>query len=320
MMKNLRGVIQALEDSRQVLICSHIEPDGDSIGSQLALAELLDSLGKEVRIVNRDPVPDRYRFLDTGDRIQDHLPPEFQPDTVVILDCSNRERLGRIGGLISDGMVAVTIDHHRSDPGPEDPAYIDLQASSTGELIIDIIREMDVPIDSRQAERLYTAIFSDTGGFRFPNTTAKSLAAAAELARCGAEPHRIAARIYERRSLASLRLLGHALGKLDALEGGRVTMVSLEADDLERCGAGPGEAQGIVDALITIEDALVGVLTRQMPTGEIKVNLRTRGGLKANKIAEALGGGGHPNAAGYRTTAPPDQARTALLAEIKKWL
>ena len=320
MMKSLRGVIQALEDSRRVLICSHVEPDGDSIGSQLALAELLDSLGKEIRIVNQDPVPARYRFLDPQDQVLDHLPSGFQPDTAVILDCSNRDRLGRMGRLMTNRMVIVTIDHHRANPGPDDPAYIDLEASSTGELIIDIIREMNVPIGPRQADCLYTAIFSDTGGFRYPNSTAKSLAAAAELARCGAQPHSIASRIYEKRSLVSLKLLGRALNKIDALENGRVAMVSLEADDLKQCGAGPGEAEGIVDALITIENALIGVLTRQMPSGEIKVNLRTRGGLKANKIAEAMGGGGHPNAAGYRTTASPDQARSALLDEIRKWL
>jgi len=320
MTKKLREVVQALEDSRQVLICSHIEPDGDSIGSQLALAEFLDSLGKEVRIVNQDPVPERYHFLDTRDQIRDHLPSGFSPDTAVILDCSNPERLGRIGKLITERMVTVTIDHHRSNPGPDDPAFIDLEASSTGELIIDIIQEMDGDIDPRQADRLYTAIFSDTGGFRFPNTTAKSLAAAAELARCGARPHEIAARIYEKRSLASLKLLGRALGKIDALENGRVTMVSLASDDLEQCGAGPGEAEGIVDALIAVKGTLVGVLTRQMPTGVIKVNLRTRSGLKANKIAEAMGGGGHPNAAGYRTSASPVEARETLLAEIRKWL
>jgi len=313
-------VIQALEDSQRVLVCSHVESDGDSIGSQLALAELLDSLGKEVRTINQDPVPERYRFLDPQGQILDHLPSDFRPDTVVILDCSNRERLGRVGELITDGMVIVTIDHHRANPGPDDPAYIDLEASSTGELIIDIIHELKVPIGPRQADRLYTAIFSDTGGFRFPNTTAKSLATAAELARCGAQPHSIVSRIYERRSLASLKLLGRALSKIDTLENGRVAMVSLEAEDLKQCGAGQEEAEGIVDALITVENALVGVLTRRMPSGKIKVNLRTRGGLKANKIAEAMGGGGHPNAAGYRTTASLEQARSALLAEIRRWL
>jgi len=317
---NLKEVIQALEDSRRVLICSHIEPDGDSVGSQLALAELLDSRGKETRIVNQDPVPSRYRFLDPHGRILGRLTSGFQPDTAVILDCSSQERLGDIGELITADMVTVTIDHHRAKPGPDDPAYIDLQASSTGELINDIIRELNVSIGPRQADRLYTAIFSDTGGFRFPNTTGKSLAIAAELIRCGARPHHIASKIYEERSLSSLKLLGHALEKLSALENGRVNMVSLDSEDLNHCGAGPGEAEGIVDALITVKDALVGALMREMPSGAIKVNLRTRGGIKANRIAEALGGGGHPNAAGYRTGAPLDQAQAALLDEIRKWL
>ncbi len=320
MIKNLKEVIQALEDSRRVLICSHIEPDGDSIGSQLALAELLDSLGKETRIVNQDPVPSRYRFLDPDGRILGRLADGFQPDTAVILDCSSQERLGDIGGLITSDMIIVTIDHHRAKSAPDDPAYIDLQASSTGEMISDIIRELNVSIDPRQADRLYTAIFSDTGGFRFPNTTGKSMAIAAELIQCGVRPHHIASKIYEERSLSSLKLLGHALGKLSALEDGRVTMVSLQSEDLDRCGADPGEAEGIVDALITVKNALVGALMREMPSGIIKVNLRTRGGIKANRIAEALGGGGHPNASGYRTEEPLDQAQTALLDEIRKWL
>jgi phosphoesterase RecJ-like protein len=320
MTKNLKGVIEALKNSRRVLVCSHVEPDGDSIGSQLALAELLVSLGKEVRIVNQDPVPQRYRFLDHRSEIRDSLPEDFQPDTAVIVDCPNQERLGKVGNLITNDMVIITIDHHQVQPYPDDPAYVDLQASSTGELISEIIWELKTPIGPQQANRLYAAIFSDTGGFRFPNTTGKSLQVATELVRRGANPHHIAASIYEQRSLASLRLLGCALDKLDIMENGRVTMASLGPEDMKRCQADPGEAEGIVDVLITIKDVLVGVLTRQIPSGMIKVNLRTRGQVKANLIAEAFGGGGHTNAAGYRTRSTLDQTKKILLDEIRKWL
>jgi phosphoesterase RecJ-like protein len=320
MKKVLREVIQALKNSRRVLICSHIEPDGDSIGSQLAMAVLLEDMGKETAIVNQDPVPSRYLFLDPDRRIHAQPPVDFQPDTVVLLDCSKQDRIGETRRYITDDLAVITIDHHPGVPQPRGPAYLDVEASSTGELIVDIIEELNLTIGPAQADQLYTAIVSDTGGFRFPNTTAKSLAAAARLAARGARPYDIAVKIYEQRSVASLRLLSRALGKLIMYEGDRVSLVCLVPDDMEACRAGQEEVDGIVDFLVAMKTVEAGVLMRQLPSGIIKVNLRTRMDVKANKIAEAMGGGGHPNAAGYRTRLPLDQAKDELLREICKHL
>jgi phosphoesterase RecJ-like protein len=279
---------------------------------------LLKQMGKEAVVVNQDAVPLRYQFLDEKRDIRKELPDGFSADTMVILDCSNPERLGDIKGLITPDITVVTIDHHQALPQPGDPAYLDPDASSTGELLVDLIQAMEMPISQPQAEQLYVAIVSDTGGFRFPNTTARSLAAAAEMVRYGARPDSVAAKIYEQRSAASLRLLSRALGKIDILEEGKVALVCLKQADFAECQAGQNEAEGIVDFLVTMRDAQVGVLIREGTDHIHKVNLRTRGTVKANRIAETMGGGGHPNAAGYRTRHSLGEAKDQVLEEIRR--
>jgi len=305
-MKNLRGVVQAIRESHHVMVCSHVEPDGDSVGSQLAMASILRDLGKGVAIVNQDPVPARYKFLDSCGLIRDQLPAGFRPDTVAMLDCSTLDRLGTVRDFIAPDATVITIDHHPYLSKPEDPTYLEPKASSTGELIVDLLKDLEIPIGRERAIQLYTAIIADTGGFRFPNTSAKCLAVAAELAAEGAKPDSIAAQVYEQRSASSLKLLGRALGKIETLENNRVGLVCLDRRDMEECQAHPDGAAGIADHLLSLKGCLVGVLSR--------------GAIKSNKIAEALGGGGHPNAAGYRAKGSLSMVRDRALMEIKKWL
>jgi phosphoesterase RecJ-like protein len=319
-MTSLRGVVKAIKASQWVMVCSHRDPDGDSIGSQLAVASLLRDLGKEVVIVNHDPVPIKYEFLDTGGMIQNRMPADFQPDTAIVLDCSSLNRLGMVGGFITPNMTVITIDHHSSLSKPDDPAYFDPSASSTGELIVDLFKDLEIPIGREQATQLYTAILTDTGGFRFPNTSEKCLAVAAELASQGVEPSVIAHQVYEQLTESSLKLLSCALSKIETLEDNRICLVCLEKGDFETCQALSEEAQGVVDHLLSLKGCLVGVLLREALPETVKVSLRTRKPVRANKIAEALGGGGHPNAAGYRTKGPLPRAREEALREIKKWL
>jgi len=319
-MENLKAVMQAIKASQWVMVCSHVDPDGDSVGSQLAMGSLLRDLGKRVAIVNQDPVPRRYQFLDTEGMIQSQLPAGFQPETVVVLDCSSRKRLGMIGDLISPDMLVITIDHHSSLPKPNDPAYFEPSASSTGELLVDLFKNLEIPIGRKRAAQLYTAILTDTGGFRFPNTSARCLAVAAELAAQGIEPSIIARQVYEQLTESSLKLLSRALSKIETLEDNRICLVCLEKEDLEACQAPDEEAQGVVDHLLSLKGCLVGVLLREAFPETVKVSLRTRESVQANKIAEALGGGGHPNAAGYRAKGPLSHARQEALREIKKWL
>ncbi len=319
-MASRQAVLEAIRESARVLISSHVDPDGDSIGSQLAMAGLLRSLAKEVAVVNQDPIPRVFRFLDSQMWIRDALPSGFQPDTAVVLDCSSLNRLGAVQELISSDMAIITIDHHPFEPQPDDPAYLDPSASSTGELIVDLFEDLAVPIDRECAVQLYTAILTDTGGFRFPNTSAKCLATAAKLAARGVEPNVIAEQIYEQLGESALKLLSRALGRIEVLENGHICAVCLQQSDLDACRADPEETQGIVDHLLALKGCLVGVLLREVSPAMIKVSLRTRGQIKANKVAQELGGGGHPNAAGFRFRGSLSQAREQVLREIKRWL
>jgi phosphoesterase RecJ-like protein len=319
-MKNLRGVIQAIKESRQVMVCSHVEPDGDSVGSQLAMASILRDLGKGVAIVNQDPVPARYKFLDACELIRDQLPAGFRPDAVAMLDCSTLDRIGAVRDFIAPDTTIITIDHHPCLSKPEAPAYLKPEASSTGELIVDLLKDLEMPIGQERAIQLYTAILTDTGGFRFPNTSAKCLAAAAELAAEGAKPDLIAAQLFEQLSASNLKLLGRALGKIETLENNRIGLVCLDRKDMEECQAHPDGATGIADHLLSLKGCLVGVLIRELSSDTVKVSLRSRGAIKSNRIAEALGGGGHPNAAGYRAKGSLSMVRDRALLEIKKWL
>jgi phosphoesterase RecJ-like protein len=319
-MTSLKGVVEALKESRLVMVCSHVDPDGDSIGSQLAMASLLTDLGKKVAIVNQDPVPGKYRFLDSQGLIGTRLPNGFHPDTAAMLDCSSLERLGEVKALISSQMLVITIDHHPSSAKPDDPAYLNPTASSTGELLVDLIRKLEMPIGQERAVPLFAAILTDTGGFRFPNTTAKCLAVAAELAADGANPNAIAAQVYGQFTESSLKLLGRALGKIETFENSRICVVCLDQKDLDVCQARPEETQGIVEHLLSVKGCLVGAFLRETAPGSVKVSLRSRGPIKANQIAESLGGGGHTNAAGYRTKKPLFEARNQVVQEIEKWL
>ena len=319
-MTNPKGVVEVLKRSHRVMVCSHVDPDGDSIGSQMAMASLLKELGKKVIILSQDPVPSKYKFLDTAGQIVASLPEGFRPDTVAMLDCSTLDRLGQVRDLISSDMVVVTIDHHPASLKPEDIAYLDPTASSTGELIVDILRDLGMSIGKERAVPLFTAIITDTGGFRFPNTTARCLAVAAELAAEGANPNRIAAQVYGQFTESSLKLLGRALGKIETLEGNRICIVCLAQKDLEACQAHPEETQGIVDHLLSMKGCQLGVFLREVAPQSVKVSLRSRGPIKANGIADTLGGGGHPNAAGYRTGKTLLEARDQVIREIKKWL
>ncbi len=320
MKDKLEVVVAAIKKSRNVMICSHVDPDGDSIGSQMAMASLLKNLGKQTAIVNRDPVPTKYKFLDPQGLVRDQLPEGFNPDTMVVLDCSSLDRVGVVSDLVRSDMVVIIIDHHQTMPALGDSVYLQPTASSTAELVVEVFKELEVPIGREQAVQLYTAILSDTGGFRFPNTSAKCLSTAAELVEQGADPHEVAVQVYEQRSESSLRLLGRALSKIEILEDKRISLVCLEKKDLEACDARPNEVGGIVDHLISLKGCVLGVLIREEPGEIVKVNLRSRGSVKANKIAEVLGGGGHPNAAGYLTRRSLSEARERVLLEIKKWL
>lgn len=297
-------IARALLAARRVLVVSHEHPDGDSLGSSLALALALERLGREVVVGAPEGVPPLYRFLPTWERVC-ATPPEGPFDVAVGVECSSLERAGPFAMAISSASVIVNIDHHLGNSGYGDLVWVEPEASAVAELFAELVRALGVEFDPAIATCLLTALLTDTGSFRYASVRPESFLLAAELVRCGARPHEIYERVYESRSLPSMRLLGRALLRMDvALDGALVWTVVDEAMVAEAGGTW-ADTESIVTTLRGIAGVRCAILFR-VEGGRVRVSLRTREGVAAHEIAARFGGGGHAGAAGFVAFEDPE--------------
>jgi phosphoesterase RecJ-like protein len=303
-----------LEKTREVilqhqsfLITTHINPDGDGIGSELALARFLQGMGKNVRVVNSTPTPKKYRFLDIANEIR--LFPELgnlpQTDVIFILDISRWERLGNMAQMIRNHPgIKICIDHHPLHGNFADINLICEDACASGELVLRLINSMNVPITPHIAEPLYASILTDTGAFRFPNTSSQTHAAAAQLLSTGIQSEIIYDQIYERCSPARVKLLGMALTELQYLHEGRLAWMSITQSKLQETGVEVEEIEGFVDIARGIRCVEASILFIELTDQKVKISLRSRGCVDVNTFASAFGGGGHRHASGILMEGP----------------
>ncbi|HOF05414.1 MAG TPA: bifunctional oligoribonuclease/PAP phosphatase NrnA [Syntrophales bacterium] len=296
----LQKIIEILNHRERFLITAHIKLDGDALGSELALHGLLKNMGKEAVVYNQDPTPRNYLFLPGAADIVHHLPPPEGFDAVFVLDCSDLERVGDEAARIGTVRQIVNIDHHVSNGGFCELRLIDPAASSTGELIFRLLTAMDAEIDPGMATNLYTAILTDTGGFRYGNTGRDALTAAGSLVARGANPQWISENIYERFPLAKILLMAKVMQSLSFDCGGRVGSLTVMRRDFEETGALPEHTEGFVDLPRTIEGVIISILFTEMPDNRFKVSMRSKGATDVAAVAAAFGGGGHVNAAACR--------------------
>ncbi len=297
-----------LEKTREVvlqnqsfLITTHINPDGDGIGSELALARFLQNMGKDVTVVNSTPTPRKYRFLDmtSAIRIFDEIGRLPDAQAVFILDISRWERLGNMAQLIRNHPgIKICIDHHPLNGDFADINLICEDACASGELVLRLINSMKCELTPQIAEPLYASILTDTGAFRFPNTSAQTHAAAAQLLSTGICSELIYDQIYERCSPARVKLLGVALTQLEYLHSGRLAWMAITQSMLEQTGVEVEEIEGFVDIARGIRSVEVSLLFIELPQGKVKVSLRSRGNVDVNCFASRYGGGGHRHASG----------------------
>ena len=302
---------------RVFLITAHERLDGDALGSELALYHMLRKMGKEATIYNQDGTPENYRFLDGSDRITHELPPLEAFDAAFILDCSELERVGREAEKIAAIPHLVNIDHHFSNGEFSQTRFIDPLASSTGELICRLLAHMGVATTREMATCLYTAILTDTGGFRYANTGEGTLLAAAGLVADGANPQWISENVYETNSLARIRLLTAVLPTLTIDEGGRVGSLTVSQQALETAGASPDHVEGFVDFPRSIRGVEISVLYAELPDGRFKLSLRSKGKVNVERVARVFGGGGHINAAACRMEGKIDDIHRRVLEAIR---
>jgi bifunctional oligoribonuclease and PAP phosphatase NrnA len=302
----------ALRANDRFLVVSHENPDGDALGSMLATTVALRQLGKDaVMYLSGDaPLPREYAFLPLEDLMR-QVPNDIAERVLVAVDCAKADRIGPDPGLLMDAKLKVDIDHHHDNSRFGDVNLIVSEASSTGEVLRDVFRELDVVITPDIAEPLYIALVTDTGRFQYTNTTPKALRLAAELVEAGADVHAVFQQVYESVEFAKLKLLARALERAQVIEGGRIVIAVLLRNDFTDVGAVEAYAEGIIDYLRAVEGSELAVLIREPPRANgptRRVSLRSSvDELDVSAIARRFGGGGHRQAAGFSSDASVEE-------------
>lgn len=306
-----------LEKYNSFIITSHVSPDGDSIGSTLAMMLALQKKGKNAIAVIRDEVPDKYAFLPYSEAIKKEC--DEKRDVIISLDCGDEERLGFDIPLKEFGKIVVNIDHHKSNTLFGDINIIDSHASSVGEIVYNIIKKLTV-IDVDIAINLYTSIITDTGSLRYSNTTPSCLRILAELVETGVRPEFISRQVFEKRSIASVNLIKMALDTLEILSDGKVACIFITREIMAKCGAKEEDTDGIINYAREIEGVEVAVLFKEKEERLIKVGFRSNDWVDVSKIAEEFGGGGHTRAAGCTLKETLYEAREHVLNSVQKYV
>lgn len=314
----VKEIIDAINKGKSFLITSHVRLDGDALGSELALYILLRDLGKKACVYNQDKTPSHYRFLPAASDIV-HTPGDLgQYDTAFILDCSELERVGEQAEKIGKINNLINIDHHISNNGFCGIRLIDAQASSTGELLVLLMKEMHVEMTKDICTNLYTAILTDTGGFRYSNTRQNALWAAGDLVAAGADPQWISENVYENDPPEKLKLLSRVLDTLFIDLEHKVGSLTVTQEALRETGASMDHTDGFVDIPRAVHGVEIAVLYTQLDKNYFKLSLRSKDKVNVEKIAKKFGGGGHINAAACRIEGNIESVKRKLLEAIKE--
>ncbi len=323
----LEAIRREIQQHQNFMLTTHVNPDGDGLGSEVALARYLRSAAagkKTVHILNSSPTPPNYAFLDPHREIEvfderRHRDIVQEAQVIFILDISDWERLRELGKAVRASAIRkICVDHH---PAAEPFGHIDVihpPASSTGELIYEMLQAFGAAVDSKTAEALYTALLTDTGSFRFSNTTARAHEIAAHLLEAGAVSQTIYQRIYESQSRERVRLFAKALDKLTFDAEGRLAWMVIPQTMLRETGAQPRDTEGFADYPRSIEGVEVSLVFMETENGRVKVSFRSKAPYVINGLANRFGGGGHPYAAGALMDGPLSEAVTAVLREIRQ--
>ncbi len=309
---------QALREGGRFAVLSHVRPDGDALGSQLALGLSLKRLGKDVRIWNEEGMLEKYSFLPSANLLTKPPADPEDVDVAIALDTAIQNRLGTALPAVRSAKVWINIDHHPSNPGYGDLVYINPKAPATGQILFELIRSEKLPIDAAIAENLYVAISTDTGSFQYPNTTARTFEMAAELVRAGVDVGRVSQLTYENYPRRRAELLRDLLGTMRFEANDRVASFSLGLATAKKLGVLPEDNEGLIDHLRAIHGVIVAVFFEELADGKVRVSMRSKS-EKVNvcAICEKFGGGGHVLAAGARLPGTLAEVEKKILEEVR---
>jgi phosphoesterase RecJ-like protein len=304
------------------LVCPHMKPDADTLGSSLAMARLLRRMGRQVWLACADPVMDRFAFMPGAAEVSIGAPPPNLPANcgVVTLDAADFDRLGTLGPQIQHMRPFVNLDHHISNKRFGTHNWVDVASAATGELVYMLHAHFGVEVDRETASTLYAALVTDTGFFRYPATTSRTLAIASDLVATGIDFPGILESIYERQTAGAVRLAGMALSRMRLEADGRVAWTSIPLSMFAEAGATEDDAEGIIEEMRKIAGVQVLFILRESVEGNIRVSLRAKRDFDVNEVARGFGGGGHVLAAGCVLEGPLEHAEQALLGAIVQQL
>lgn len=307
------SILEAIDNARSVIICGHVRPDGDCIGSAFALREYCLNAGKIADVCSPSPIPESYKFVRNSEAFNALTRKVY--DLFIAVDCATRERIGRMEGFFRSADRTVCIDHHEGHDGFADINLVKSNASSTCEMVYDLL-EPTGRITKEIADYLFTGLSTDTGHFMHSNTDSKVLYTAYKLTCLGADCHGIATELYRRRSRAKTKLIAKSIEAMRFYMDGKVCVIPMTQQLLDDCGISSNDTEGIIDYAISVEGVEIGVSLCAEKDNEYKVSFRSRG-RHVNDIAEVFGGGGHVYAAGCRVFGKTEDVIDKILKAIR---
>ena len=304
----MEQILQHIKNSHRILVTSHAEPDGDCLGSLVALGLALSKLDKTITLFNSSPIPAVYRFLPGVERIVRQVTEVKEHDLAIALDCGDIARVGEDSLVVDQIPIVINIDHHVSNTGFGDFQLIDTDACATAEIVYRLIKALEIPFDKAIATGIYLGILTDTGSFRFSNTNPAAFAISKAMIDIGVEPHTVAQRVFGTYSLGRIKLLNMALNSIEISENGKLSLMTVSRSMLNSTGTSTEDIDGLINYARRIEDVKVAALIHEIKNGAGKftnmnryhVSLRSDSTVDVAKIANQFGGGGHTSAAGFQ--------------------
>lgn len=311
---------EVLRSHNRFVVMSHVRPDGDAIGSQLALGHALEEMGKTVFYVNEDGLPESLAFLPHSDRVIQPKGEVLDVDVAIALDCATKPRLGaNVLTAASKAKVWVNIDHHISNPGYGDFNHIDSTSPATGQILYNLIVDQDLPLSDVTRDAIYVAVSTDTGSFQYSGTTEGTYTMAADLVRRGLKVGEINAATYDSHPYRRVELTRHLLNTLVMADDGKMADWQLTYSIKDELGLQPDDSEGLIDMIRAVQGVIVAVFFEELKDGTIRVSMRSKSqDVNVCEIAKQFGGGGHTLAAGIRMDGPMSEARVKVLAALRE--
>jgi phosphoesterase RecJ-like protein len=298
---------------QRFLLTSHSRPDGDSIGSQLAMAFALDALGKQVRIVDADAAPEHYLDFPGMERIEIASEAGDRADALIVMECSDLARTG-VSGL--DDHFIINIDHHAGNRMYGSLNWFDESAAACGEMVFDLIRALEVPLTFEIATHIYLAILTDTGSFHHSNITPRTFDICRQTVEAGVNPAAMARRVFDSNSFGKLKLIGALLDRMELIDEGRLAVLYLDDPMLEACGCTHNDTEGLINLPLTAREIQAVVFFKVTGAGSVRVSMRSKYDVDVRMVASVYGGGGHKNAAGFTVEGSFAEVKPAILARL----